>query len=88
MDAQDIDFLELLDGNKQFAVPIFQRRYSWEKKHCERLWDDVMTLGKDSTNRFHFLGSIVYIDSKVSNASKVRELQVIDGQQRLTTLSH
>ena len=87
MDAQDIDFLELLDGNKQFAVPIFQRRYSWEKKHCERIWDDVMTLGKDSTNRFHFLGSIVYIDSKVSNASKVRELQVIDGQQRLTTLT-
>ena len=87
MEAHDIDFLELLDGNKQFAVPIFQRRYSWEKKHCERLWDDVMSLGKDSTNRFHFLGSIVYIDSKVSNASKVRELQVIDGQQRLTTLT-
>ena len=87
MEAHDIDFLELLDGNKQFAVPIFQRRYSWEKKHRERLWDDVMSLGKGSTNRFHFLGSIVYIDSKVSNASKVRELQVIDGQQRLTTLT-
>lgn len=87
MEAHDIDFLELLDGNKQFAVPIFQRRYSWEKKHCERLWDDVMSLGKDSMNRFHFLGSIVYIDSKVSNTSKVRELQVIDGQQRLTTLT-
>ena len=37
MEAHDTDFLDLLDGNKQFAVPIFQRRYSWEKKHCQRL---------------------------------------------------
>ncbi len=87
MQARDTDFLELLNGNKQFAVPIFQRRYSWEKKHCEKLWNDVLSLGKDSTDRSHFLGSIVYIDPKVSNASKVRELQVIDGQQRLTTLT-
>ena len=87
MEAHDTDFLELLDGNKQFAVPIFQRRYSWEKKHCEKLWDDVLSLGQSSTSQFHFIGSIVYIDPKVSNASKVRELQVIDGQQRLTTLT-
>lgn len=87
MEAHDTDFLDLLDGNKQFAVPIFQRRYSWEKKHCEKLWDDVLSLGQSSTNRSHFLGSIVYIDSRVSNASKVRKLQVIDGQQRLTTLT-
>ena len=87
MEAHDTDFLELLDGNKQFAVPIFQRRYSWEKKHCEKLWDDVLSLGQSSTSQFHFIGSIVYIDPKVNNASKVRELQVIDGQQRLTTLT-
>ena len=87
MEAHDTDFLELLDGNKQFAVPIFQRRYSWEEKHCEKLWDDVLSLGKSSTNQFHFIGSIVYIDPKVSNTSKVRELQVVDGQQRLTTLT-
>ncbi len=86
MEAHDTDFLDLLDGNKQFAVPIFQRRYSWEKKHCEKLWEDVLSLGQGSINRHHFLGSIVYIDPKVNNASKVRELQVIDGQQRLTTL--
>lgn len=87
MEAHDTDFLELLDGNKQFAVPIFQRRYSWEKKHCDKLWDDVLSLGRSSISQFHFIGSIVYIDPKVSNASKVRELQVIDGQQRLTTLT-
>ena len=87
MEAHDTDFLELLDGNKQFAVPIFQRRYNWEKKHCEKLWNDILSLGEGSTARSHFLGSIVYIDPKVSNASKVRELQVIDGQQRLTSLT-
>ena len=87
MEAHDTDFLDLLDGNKQFAVPIFQRRYSWEKKHCEKLWNDVLSLGKSSTSQFHFIGSIVYIDTKANNASKVRELQVIDGQQRLTTLT-
>lgn len=86
MEAHDTNFLDLLDGNKQFAVPIFQRRYSWEKKHCERLWEDVLSLGQSDTNRFHFIGSIVYIDPKVSPASRVRALQVIDGQQRLTTL--
>ena len=86
MEAHDTNFLDLLDGNKQFAVPIFQRRYSWEKKHCERLWEDVLSLGQSDTNRFHFIGSIVYIDPKVSPVSRVRELQVIDGQQRLTTL--
>lgn len=86
MEAHDTDFLDLLDGNKQFAVPIFQRRYSWEKKHCQRLWEDVLNLGQSHTDRFHFIGSIVYIDPKVNAASRVRELQVIDGQQRLTTL--
>ena len=87
MEARDTDFLQLLDGRKQFSVPIFQRRYSWEKKHCEKLWDDVLRLGEDSENPSHFLGSIVYIEPKVNNASGVRELHVIDGQQRLTTLT-
>lgn len=87
MEARDTDFLQLLDGRKQFSVPIFQRRYSWEKKHCERLWNDILRLGQNSENPSHFLGSIVYIEPKVSNASGIRELHVIDGQQRLTTLT-
>jgi len=87
MEARDTDFLQLLDGRKQFSVPIFQRRYSWEKKHCEKLWDDVLRLGQNHENPSHFLGSIVYIEPRVSNVSGVRELHVIDGQQRLTTLT-
>ena len=87
MEARDTDFLQLLDGRKQFSVPIFQRRYSWEKKHCEKLWNDVLRLGQNRENPSHFLGSIVYIEPRVSNVSGVRELHVIDGQQRLTTLT-
>ena len=87
MEARDTDFLQLLDGKKQFSVPIFQRRYSWEKKQCERLWDDVLRLGQNRENPSHFLGSIVYIEPKVNNVSGIRELHVIDGQQRLTTLT-
>ena len=87
MEARDTDFLQLLDGRKQFSVPIFQRRYSWEKKHCEKLWNDVLRLGQNRENPSHFLGSIVYIEPGVSNVSGVRELHVIDGQQRLTTLT-
>ena len=87
MEARDTDFLQLLDGRKQFSVPIFQRRYSWEKKHCEKLWNDVLRLGQNLENPSHFLGSIVYIEPGISNVSGVRELHVIDGQQRLTTLT-
>ena len=87
MEARDTDFLQLLDGRKQFFVPIFQRRYSWEKKHCERLWNDVLRLGQNRENPSHFLGSIVYIEPGVSNVSGIRKLHVIDGQQRLTTLT-
>ena len=87
MEARDTDFLQLLDGKKQFSVPIFQRRYSWEKKHCEKLWDDVLRLGQNQENPSHFLGSIVYMEPRVNNVSGVRELHVIDGQQRLTTLT-
>ena len=87
MEARDTDFLRLLDGRKQFTVPIFQRRYSWEKTHCERLWYDVLRLGGSNDSPSHFLGSIVYIEPGVSNVSGIRKLHVIDGQQRLTTLT-
>ena len=67
--------------------PIFQRRYSWEKKHCKKLWNDILRLGKNGGSQSHFLGSIVYIGSEDDSATKVHEYEVIDGQQRLTTLT-
>lgn len=87
MQANETRFLPFLQGPKQFLIPIFQRRYSWEKKHCQRLWDDIMRIGATSGITSHFLGSIVYMQPGVGNISTVPEFLVIDGQQRLTTLS-
>ena len=87
MKANETSFLPFLQGPKQFLVPIFQRRYSWEKRHCQRLWDDIMRIGGNPGITSHFLGSIVYMQPGVGNISTVPEFLVIDGQQRLTTLS-
>lgn len=86
MKAEDLPFTELLDGAKQFIVPIFQRDYSWGTKHCQQLWSDVLRVGGDAKAKAHFLGSVVYIAAEDNSAAITRWL-VIDGQQRLTTLT-
>ncbi len=86
MHAQDLLFTQLLDGAKQFIVPIFQRDYSWGTKHCLQLWDDLIRVGSDANAKAHFLGSVVYIAAEENSAGITRWL-LIDGQQRLTTLT-
>jgi len=46
MKAQDLQFTQLIEGSKQFIIPIFQRTYSWEQSHCEQLWNDVFRVGE------------------------------------------
>jgi predicted transport protein len=86
MNAQDLPLTQLLDGAKQFIVPIFQRDYSWGTKHCQQLWNDILRVGGDPAARAHFLGSVVYIAAEDNQAAIPRWL-VIDGQQRLTTVT-
>ena len=86
MDARHMSLLTFLQGPKQFLIPIWQRRYSWEKKECEQLWNDVLHVGEDKNATTYFLGSIVSMKPD-NNYSRVPRLLVIDGQQRLTTLS-
>lgn len=86
MNAQDLPLTQMLDGAKQFIVPIFQRDYSWGTKHCQQLWNDIVRVGADSNARAHFLGSVVYIAAEDNQAAIPRWL-LIDGQQRLTTVS-
>lgn len=86
MKAQDVPLIQLLDGTKQFVVPIFQRDYSWGTKHCQQLWNDILRVGADPNSKAHFLGSVVYIPAEDSQAAIPRWL-VIDGQQRLTTVT-
>ena len=87
MDARDMDLLTFLQGPKQFQVPIFQRRYSWTKEECQELWDDVLRVGQNEDILSHFLGSIYYMKSDNRPAPQVPQWLVIDGQQRLTTIS-
>jgi uncharacterized protein with ParB-like and HNH nuclease domain/predicted transport protein len=86
MKAQDLQFTQLLQGAKQFIIPIFQRPYSWEIAHCEQLWSDILRVGGHAELPSHFIGSAVYIPEAETSAAISRWL-VIDGQQRITTLS-
>lgn len=87
MKANEVNLLKFLQGPKQFLIPIFQRRYSWEKRHCDQLWKDIIRVGKDRNAYAHFLGSVVYMEHGLYSVSTIPQLLVIDGQQRLTTLS-
>lgn len=85
MDAEKGNIFKLLNGLKQYLIPVYQRLYSWEQSQCQRLWDDIVTMQKENREG-HFLGSIVCIAEKTSPTG-VQKYMVIDGQQRLTTLT-
>ncbi len=71
--------------NNQFVIPIYQRLYSWEKEQCEQLWDDIIKIGGNDKMNGHFIGSILYVLD--SNTHSNNTLLIIDGQQRLTTIT-
>lgn len=87
MEATQAQLLSLLDGKKQFSIPIYQRTYSWKFTQCQQLFDDIIRVGNDYNEISHFIGSIVYFKPSNSPITSVPELLVIDGQQRLTTVS-
>jgi uncharacterized protein with ParB-like and HNH nuclease domain/predicted transport protein len=87
MKAVESNLFKFLQGTKQFVIPIYQRTYSWSKPQCEQLWNDIIKAGSDENIPGHFIGSVVYIEKGIYQVSSVNQLLVIDGQQRLTTLS-
>lgn len=87
MKATEAKLLSFLQKSPQFIVPIYQRTYSWTEKQCRQLWDDIFRAGSSDTISVHFIGSIVYIEQGLSQITHQAPLLVIDGQQRLTTLS-
>ena len=87
MKATEAKFLDFLKGPKQFLIPIYQRTYSWTQKQCEQLWKDIVAAATDDSVAGHFVGSVVYIEKGLYQISSVPQLLVIDGQQRLTSLS-
>ena len=87
MKANATNFLGFLHKANQFIIPIYQRNYSWDEKQCQQLWDDIMRVGTNDSISVHFIGSIVYVQGGHSSITLESPLLVIDGQQRLTTLT-
>ena len=69
-----------------FAIPVYQRDYNWQEKHCKQLFEDILNAGKDKDITSHFIGSIVYIHEGVYGIGE-KEFYVIDGQQRMITIT-
>ena len=87
MKAAEYQLLPFLEGKKQFIIPIYQRTYSWTEEQCAQLWHDIVRSATDAEVTGHFIGSIVYIQRSIIHVAKIPQLLVIDGQQRLTTIS-
>ena len=87
MKATEAKLLSFLQKSPQFVIPIYQRTYSWTEKQCRQLWDDIVRAGSSDAIAVHFIGSIVYVEQGLSQVSHQAPLLVIDGQQRLTTVS-
>jgi uncharacterized protein with ParB-like and HNH nuclease domain/predicted transport protein len=87
MKATAAKFLEFIQKSPQFVIPIYQRTYSWAEKECRQLWDDILRTGSNDAISAHFVGSIVYIEKGLYHVSSQSPLLVIDGQQRLTSVT-
>ena len=87
MKATEAKFLDFLEKSPQFVIPIYQRTYSWTERECRQLWDDIVRTGSNDAVSAHFVGSIVYIQKGLYQVSSRLPLLVIDGQQRLTTVT-
>lgn len=85
MDATKGNIYAILNGNKQFLIPVYQRYYSWDLEQCKRLWDDIVEMQKKN-KAGHFVGSIVNI-AEQAMPTGVQKFMIIDGQQRMTTLA-
>ncbi|WP_212882154.1 DUF262 and DUF1524 domain-containing protein [Helicobacter pylori] len=87
MEAEATPLLKFIKDNQknQLVIPIYQRVYSWEKEQCKELWDDIIKIGGNDKMDGHFIGSILYVLNGFKHSDNA--LLIIDGQQRLTTIT-
>ncbi|GAA7022703.1 DUF262 and DUF1524 domain-containing protein [Helicobacter pylori] len=88
MEAKATTLCEFYQENQknQLVIPIYQRLYSWEKEQCKQLWDDIIKTGGNDQIEGYFIGSIVFVRDGI-HTTNYNELLIIDGQQRLTTIT-
>ncbi len=87
MEAEATQLLKFIKDNQknQLVIPIYQRLYSWEKEQCKQLWDDIIKIGGNDKMDGHFIGFILYVLDGITHSNNA--LLIIDGQQRLTTIT-
>lgn len=84
-EAQSIQEFITLNG-KRFIIPVYQRPYSWDEEQCAQLWDDVLDIGRRREG-WHFTGSVVWVQQGEMSPAGVTPVLIIDGQQRMTTVT-
>ena len=87
MQSDEIGFLELLNGKVQYVVPKWQRRYRWGERAVRRLVEDLVSISEAHSDRAHYGGSLITFSPPGQPAGGVTIQRVVDGQQRLTTVS-
>jgi uncharacterized protein with ParB-like and HNH nuclease domain len=87
MRASKANLMQLMAKAGHIEVPVYQRSYSWTVKQCSQLWDDLISLANNETIQSHFMGVIVYVEKDLAQISSTNTVYLIDGQQRLTTVS-
>ncbi|WP_063715255.1 GmrSD restriction endonuclease domain-containing protein [Chitinophaga pinensis] len=87
MKATAASLLAVVKGPKQFVIPVYQRTYSWQRSQCQQLFRDIIKIGGNTASNGHFIGSVVYFQESIYNTTDVPRLLIIDGQQRVTTVS-
>ena len=87
MKANELPIIEFLQkSDVQFVIPVYQRNYDWNTSECKELLNDIVSVETENRGT-HFIGSIVFIHEGTYSTSEVKELVIIDGQQRLTTIN-
>lgn len=87
MKANELQINNFLQApNVQFVIPIYQRNYDWTNTECKELLNDIISVEIENRGT-HFIGSIVFIHEGIYSTNDVKELVIIDGQQRLTTIN-
>lgn len=87
MHTREVTLSDILSSHRQHIIPVFQRAYSWTQKHWKELWSDIEMLTREGNEQLeHFMGPII-IDKGETGSYVPEKYLVIDGQQRLVTLS-
>ncbi|MBL7901010.1 MAG: DUF4268 domain-containing protein [Bacteroidia bacterium] len=87
MKANELQINNFLQApNVQFVIPVYQRNYDWSNAECRELLNDIISVETEDRGT-HFIGSIVFVHEGTYSTSEVKELVIIDGQQRLTTIN-